>query len=335
MRGPHIHRRLLFSAAALLAAGVAACSSGSAATSGGTTGQGPEVSTVTVYSLDTPDTVPVWIAQQDGFFKQEGLTVKLSYVAGTADTQAGLAAHTVDFALENYVSAFSEEAQHPQLGLKIIAEDEQQGPNTQALMVAKNSKITSLAGLKGKIIAFPSPGFGLGTLELDEEIKGYGLGPNSYTQDAMGFPNMITPLARGEIGAAYSIQPFITIMETTIGARALDDLNSGADNDLPSVGWGTSEFFLQHDPRTVAAFQRAIEKGQQVAAADPALVRKLLTTKISGMTTQIANVIALQTFLTTLSATRLQRVVDVMDQFGALPKNFNVKSMIVPLPPGA
>jgi hypothetical protein len=45
----------------------------------------------------------------------------------------------------------------------------------------------------------------------------------------------------------------------------------------------------------------------------------------------IANVINLPTYNTTLSLTRLERVADVMEQVGALPKNFDVKTMYDPL----
>lgn len=337
MRGPRTHKLSVFLAAGLVAAaGITACSSGSSSTQGSGASQGPELTTITVDTLDTPDVAEVWLAQKDGFFKQEGLdNVKITYVPTTNAAEPGMIAHTVDFALENYVGAFQEQAANPHLGLRIVADDQQQGPNTGVILVSKNSKIKSAAGLKGKSVAFPSATFNIGSLELDEQLQGYGLGPGSYTILPISFPNMVAALARGEVSAAYAIQPFITIMESKVGAHPLIDLNTGATNSFPASGWATTAWFVQHYPRTVAAFQRAIEKGQQIAASDPALVRKMLPKYISTLSPQIANVMALQTYNTTLSVTRLQRVATVMEQFGALPKNFNVASMVVPLPPGA
>jgi len=333
MRGPHSQRFPLFVAAALAVAVASACSSGSAGTT--TNQQGPELSTVNLYTIDSPDTAPVWLAQQQGYFKQVGLNVKIVYVQGSGAVVPDLAAHTADFAQMNYVTAFAEEAAHPQLGIRIVADDEQAAPNTNVLMVPKSSKITSVAGLKGKTVAFPSASLDLGMLALDEQLRGYGIKPSSYTVEGMGFPNMISPLARGEITAAFSIQPFITIMESSAGAKPLIDLMTGPMASFPVLGWATTSYFQQKYPRTVAAFQRALEKGQQLAASDPALVRKLLPKYITSMSSTIANVMALQTYNTTLSATRLQRVVDLMQQFGDLPASFNVKSMLVPLPSGA
>jgi NitT/TauT family transport system substrate-binding protein len=323
---------VLFVAAALAAAGVSACSSSSVGTQGN--GSGPELSTVNVDTLDIADAAPLILAQKEGFFKQQGLNVKITYVASTPLVVPGLLAHTVDFTLENYPGAFGEEAANPALGLRIIADDDQAAPDTNDIMVPKNSPITSLTGLKGKKIAFPALGVNVGALALDEQLRGYGIGPNSYTGAAIAFTAMLAPLARGEVDAAYATQPFATIMEAKIGARPLIDLMSGPMSDFPLTGWGTTAWFIQHYPKTVAAFQRAIEKGQQLAASDPALVRQTLPKFIPSLSPQIANVMPLDTFNTTLSLTRLQRVADVMEQFGFLPKSFDVKPMMVPLPSG-
>jgi len=272
---------------------------------------------------------------QDGFFKQEGLTVKINYTSGSAAQFSAMAAHTVDFTQQAYVTMFNEEAKNPQINMRVIAEDSLSAPNTNAIMVPADSKIKTLAQLKGKTIAFSSPGFALAELALDEQLKGYGLGPTSYTEQTLAFGSMIEPLTRGQVDAAFSVQPYITQMETQAGAHELADVMTGPMLNFPQLGWTTTAYFEQHYPRTVAAFQRAIEKGQQAAASNPALVRQALPAEIKGMTAQIANVIPLPTYVTTLSQARMQRVASVMEQFGIVPKSFDVSSMIIPLPSGS
>jgi NitT/TauT family transport system substrate-binding protein len=325
---------MLASAAAVTAA---ACAATPATGSSQAGGQRPELATVTVDMAQIPDAAPLIIAQDHGFFQQQGLHVTITYVPGTANGSvvAGLAAHTVDFALENYVGAFSEEAASPRLGLRIIADDLQAAPGTFDLMVPRHSRITSLAGLKGKTIAFPALGLNDGTLALDEQLRGYGITAGSYTVVPMAFPDMTAPLARGEVDAAFATQPFITVMESRIGAQPLADLMTGPMADFPLSGWATTAWMQQHYPKTVAAFQRAIEKAQQLAASDQALVRHVLPQYITGLSPKIASVMTLATYNTTLSLTRLQRVADIMEQFKALPPDFDVKSMVIPLPPGA
>jgi NitT/TauT family transport system substrate-binding protein len=323
---------LVFLAAGMTATGMSACSSGSSATP---VGQGPEKTTITVDTLDSADTVPLWIAIRDGFFKQQGLTVHINYEQGTTLAFAGQAGHTVDFAIQNYVSMYREMVQNPSLGLRIVAADEQSAPDTNDIMVPKNSRIKTPADLRGKVLGFPSPGVSVANLAVDEQLAGYGITAQNYTADSIGFPAMTQDLASGAVAATFAIPPFITIMETSIGAHALLDLMTGPMANFPVIGWTTTAWEHQHYPRTVAAFQRAIEQGQQVAASNPTLVRQILPENIKTMTPELANIIALQTYMTTTSATSMQRVATVMQQFNDLPATFKVPPLIIPLPAGS
>ena len=332
MRRPRFSRLLVFVAAGVTAAGLAACSSGSTNTTAGSgtaSGSGPEKTTITVDATDSPDAGPLWIAANDGLFKQQGLTVKINYVPGTAAAFPAQAAHTVDFAEQNYVSFFSENQSKPQLGLRIIAPDEQAAPNTNVIMVPKNSPIKTAADLKGKKVAFPSPGVNLSNLGVEEQFQGYGINPPTDFNDVIvGFPNMMAALKSGEVDAAFAIPPFITVMETQIGAHQLIDLMTGPLNNIPSTGWTTTTYEEQHYPKTVAAFQRAILAAQQMAASKPNLVRSLLPSKVKNMTTKLANIISMQTYVPTLSETGIQRVANVMEQFGVLKTKVDVAQLI-------
>ncbi|HEX7161156.1 MAG TPA: ABC transporter substrate-binding protein [Trebonia sp.] len=326
----------MFVATGVTAAGLAACSSGSAnstAASGTASGSVPEKTTITVDATDSPDAGPLWIAQNDGFFKQQGLTVKITYVPGTAAAFPGQASHTVDFAEQNYVSFFSENQTNPQLGLRIIAPDQQAAPNTNVIMVPKTSPIKTAADLKGEKVAFPAPGINLSNLGVEEQLQGYGINPpTDFNNVTVGFPNMMAALKNGTVDAAFAIPPFITVMETQIGAHQLVDLMTGPLNNIPSTGWTTTTYEEQHYPKTVAAFQRAIMKAQQAGASDPNVVRKLLPSKVKNMTTKLANIIAMQTYVPTLSVTSIQRVANVMEQFGALKTKVDVAQLITQPP---
>jgi NitT/TauT family transport system substrate-binding protein len=335
MRRPRFSRLLVFLATGVTAAGLAACSSGSTS-SGAASGSGPEKTTVTVDVTDSPDAGPLWIAQNDGFFKQQGLTVQINYVPGTSAAFPAQAAHTVDFAEQNYVSFFSENQTKPQLGLRVIAPDEQAAPNTNVIMVPKNSPIKTAADLKGKKVAFPAPGVNLSNLGVEEEMQRYGIKPVTDFNDVIvGFPSMMAALKNGAVDAAFAIPPFITVMETQIGAHQLVDLMTGPLNDIPSTGWTTTTYEEQHYPKTVAAFQRAIMEAQQVVASKPNQVRALLPGKVPNMTAKLANMIAMQTYVSTLSETSIQRVASVMEQFGLLAPKVNVSQLITQPPTGA
>jgi NitT/TauT family transport system substrate-binding protein len=335
MKAPHIRRLWPVLAAAALVTGVAACSSGSSGTGSTTAASGPELSTITVGILTASDDVTVQIAQDEGYFKQEGLTVKTVVLPSTNAATTGLLSHTLDFTTENYVGMFQQENAVPGLNLRIVADNAQASPDLYALMVSKNSKITSLAQLAGRKVAFPAKGFNFGSMAADILMQPYHMSSSSFTTVALPFNEAPQAVASGAVDAAFTTEPFITIMEETTGSRMLEDMLSGPLTGFPVSCWGTTASFISKYPKTVAAFQRAMVKAVRLAASDTPLVRQELPKLITTMNPQIAKVIALPTFNTTLTLARMERVADVMIRLKALPATFDVKSMFYPPPAGS
>jgi NitT/TauT family transport system substrate-binding protein len=332
VRSPRIHKLALFITVIVAAAAATACSSSSASTTNASSsGSAPELTNITVPALEIPDAITLTIAKDDGFFKAQGLNVTIDPVAASDNLVPSLLAHTYGITSENYVGMFQEEQQNPQLGLKVIADDLQASPSTFDLVVPKGSPITTASQLSGKTIAFPGVGTSIGTLSVDVLLSAYHLGPNSIKIIPVPFPEMPAAMAKHEFDAAFVTEPFITIMEAA-GAHPLADVMTGPMLNFPISCWAATGWFASKYPKTVAAFTRAIDQAQQVAANNQPLVRKLLPGYIKGLQPQIANVMALGTFNTTVSLTRMERVADIMEQYGELPKSFNVKSMVLTQP---
>ena len=334
MKGLYLRRIWPVLASVALAAGLAACSSGSSSSNTATATSAPELANITVGVLLGSDGVTIQIAQDKGFFKQEGLTVKTVVLPTTNAATTGLLSHTLDFSTENYVGMFAQEKAVPGLNLRIVADNDQATPNLYALMVAKNSPITSLADLKGKKVSFPAKGFNYGSMATNIQLQPYHLSNDNFTTVALPFSAAPQAVATGTIDAAFTTEPFITIMESS-GARELVDLLSGPLAGFPVACWGTTASFVAKNPKTVAAFQRAMAKAVRLAATDTPLVRQELPKFVTTMKPQMASVITLPAFNSTLTLARMQRVADVMIRLGALPANFDVKSMYYPPPTGA
>lgn len=338
MRGPRLRRLpVVLAVAALAAAGIAGCSSSSSTSSATTTtGQGSELSNITVETLRSDGAAALWIAKQDGYFKQQGLNVKIVYAQGASKEFPDLEAGAAQFVEGNYTVMLKVMSKNPSAGLRVVADNVRPGKNTNDLMVAASSKITSVAQLKGKSVAFPSAGLSSAAISLDQQLKGHNIGPNSYTISPMHFSDMAAALKNGTIAAAFAVQPYITEMESKDGDHELTDLMAGANITLPLEGWMTDSHYVSQHPQTVAAFQRAIVKAQDVAAANPKLVRSLMVKDITQkLSPNIANVMALRTFNSKITAKELDRVVVGMQQLGALPASFKYTQLIVPLPSGA
>jgi NitT/TauT family transport system substrate-binding protein len=332
MKCPRFPRRALMLAVAGLTLGIAACSSGSsgtATTSGASAA--PELSSINVGVLPSADSVTVRIAQDKGFFKQQGLNVKVVTETTTNQGTQGLLSHTMDFTTENYVGMFAQQKSVKGLNLRIVADNSQASPDGYVLLVAKNSKLTSVSQLKGKRVAFPAPGFNLGAMALDVQLAPYHLSAADVTTVVLPFSSAQQALASGEVDAAFTTEPFITTAEAAAGDRVLIDLMSGPLAGEPQACWGTTASFVRQYPKTVAAFQRAMAAALHVAATNPSYVRSELPRFIPTMKPAIADVITLPTYNTTLTLARMERVATTMERLGALPKDFDVKAMYYPM----
>jgi NitT/TauT family transport system substrate-binding protein len=321
--------RLLFPVAVgVLALLASACSSSGASNT--PSGSGPEKTHIVVGTLPIGDAAPLYMAIKRGFFKQEGLTVTPETIQTSADAVPKLLGGSMDFTLLNYVTGFAIQEQNPAVKFRIVADSSQAAPGGLVILIPKNSKIKSPADLKGKKIASPAT-VGIPILAIASTLKSYGVKLDPKDIVTMPFPNMEAALAHGQVDAAWVTEPFITIIESAIGARVLTDTTSGPMANFPIAGWGTIQSYVQRYPKTVAAFQRAMGKAQTIAASDRKAVEQILPT-YTAIKPQVAQVMTMNTYPTTLSAIRLQRVVNLMLQLGILKKQLDVAPMLVAPP---
>ena len=194
-------------------------------------------------------------------------------------------------------------------------------------MVRKDSPYRTIEDLKGKKIGVNTKR-NISTLLVRAAGK-----PQSVDFDEdkdfmeVAPPAMEQALKSKSVEAVQAIEPFGTQMQQSMGARMVADLSSGATADFPIAGYAATEKFIQENPKTTAAFQRALQKAQGMAA-DRKLVQDTLPTYAKGIDEKVAATMNYGTFPTTLSATRLQRVADVMLQFGYIDEKIDVKQYI-------
>jgi NitT/TauT family transport system substrate-binding protein len=208
-----------------------------------------------------------------------------------------------------------------------------------------NSKIKTLSQLKGHLVGVNAPGnidylLGLSVLSEnnvnpssvnfpDAKMKAF-----SSTGGAIPFPFMAADLANGEISAAIMPEPFASQAEQKYGAVPLADLNQGATQDFPIEGYVTTKAWAAKYPNTLRRFLAALEVGQEISDTDRSAVEQAFESidkpQDGQVTKGIGAVMALDTYPIGVDATRLQRVANVMFQFGLLPSRFQVSSMLLP-----
>lgn len=300
-----------------------------------------EQRTITVDSVPAAEEAGLYVAQAQGFFAQQGLTVKINPItggeAGIPDLQTGRAqlvgGNYVSFILAQMAGSFA----HQPVDMRIIAAGSQITPGTEALYVMPHSKFQTVAEL-----ARAHARIGLNTPNDVGDVMvgailaqaGYKLSDVKQVIPAGGFPALLGMLPTGQVDAAWLPQPLGEVAEQRLGATPIADFDQGSLENFPFTGYiGTSQWVKSH-PNTVAAFVKALDEGQQVADTDRSAVEAALE-KYMGIKPIVAATMAIDTYPLSMDVPQLQRVADSIFEFGLTPGAkgpYQISNMIQPEP---
>jgi NitT/TauT family transport system substrate-binding protein len=315
------------SAGAALAAAIAGCSSSSSATTDGSSG-GVEKPNLTVAAVPAVTNMGLFLAKQYGYFKAEGLNVTIQSVQSSTTAIAAQLHGTVDVTAGAYVSYVNAQAESSgAISWRILSEGSVSQPGSQEVLVAPKSSIKTIGDLKGKTVG-ANITKNVGTLLVQSALTDNNVPVSSVNLIAVPFPDMASSLMKGDIDAGWFDEPFLSAAQLTDGAQELFDTCQGSTTDFPMSGYMVTKAWAEKYPRTAAAFTKAIGKGQTLADSNRADDEKAASTFIKGVSAKVASLITFDTYPTGVDQARLQRVADVMQQFGLLKKSFDMSAMI-------
>lgn len=323
----HGRRRVLLGLAAatlLMTTGCSALGSDDSASSGGNASV--EKAKLNISVLSAADLAPLYLANQDGFFKQEGLEVNITVAASGAATITKLVAGEADIIFSSYVGLFVAQSKNA-ADIKLVADAVSAAPNSLMLMATPNSSVKTVQDLAGKKIAITAPGTASDTL-TKAIMKANNVDFSKVTWVPMGFPEMPTALSKGDVDAAFMSEPVLTQAAKTTGATPIVDVASGPTADFPVAGYAALGKFASENPKTVAAFQRAMKKATD-ETTDRAKVEPIVV-KYAKVDADTAALITLPNYHSTMDPRRLQRVPDLLQEFGLISKRVDVTTMLAP-----
>ena len=318
-------------AIALLA--LAGCG-GLGASQGSTSPNGLEKTTLNVAVVPAVDSAGFFVALHEGLFAKHGLTIHYTPAVSSDEVIDQQVVGQYDITGGNYVSYIQHYVDHHQQ-LEIIAEGSVMQEGTQAIYTMPSTHITTLSGLKGHLLGINAPlniNYLLAASVLTE--NGIKLSQVRFPTQPIPFPDMAAELAAGKIAAAAMPEPFATAAEQKFGAVPLADLNQGATESFPIQGYVVTRSWAEQNPNTLKAFVAALTQGQEIADTSRAAVEQAMESLQGPPNGQIppiiAAVMAINIYPTAIDKVRIQRVADVMYQFGLLKTRFNVSPMIGP-----
>ena len=295
-------------------------------------GGGLEQTRLNVAVVPAVDSAGFFIALHEGLFTQQGLTVNYTPAVSSDTVIDKQVAGDYDIIGGNYVSVVQHYVQDHQ-PLQIIAEGSIMQPGTQAIYTLPDSKIRTLAQLRGHVLGINAPGninYLLAASVITE--NGIDLKTVNFPKRPIPFPEMAGELAAGTIAAAAMPEPFATAAEQKYGAVVLADLNQGATQSFPIQGYVATRSWVRQHPNTLKAFLAALEHGQEIADTSRAAVEQAMETLNGPMNGQVppivAAVMAVNIYPIGIDKARLQRIPDVMYQFGLLRTRFDISQML-------
>lgn len=294
----------------------------------------PEKSQITISVLPLPDTAPLYYAMEQGYFRDAGLTVtKDSFrkKGSGADTAAAMISGEVDFAFSSWTPLLLAQSKGV-ADLRLVTNSTNLADgNSQIVTMAHSRSVRTVRDLAGKRIAISAVGT-ISQLLTESVLTEQGVNPDTIQWVELPFPQISAALIKGDIDAAYLPEPFLT-SALKQGATPLYDTNTGGTHALPLSGYAVTAGYLAQHPRTVAAFQHAMQRATNDLQVDKQGGRRevvRLAQAISGVDANTAELASFNDFVPTLDPTTMQRVVDLMVRFKALGKAFGVGPMIVP-----
>ena len=218
--------------------------------------------------------LPLTIAEQRGYFKDEGLDVTIAdfaggsralqaVVGGSADVVSGAFEHTVNMQAKGQrLRAFVLQGRAPQIVLGI-------NPKTMP-------GFKGVADLKGKKVGVTAPGSSTNVV-VNFILAKAGLKPSDVSIIGVGASNgAVAAMRSGQIDAISNLDPVITLLQRSGDLKVVTDTRVVAEADkvfggpMPAGCLYAPQAFLDKNPATAQAMANAIVRADKwIQSAGP------------------------------------------------------------------
>jgi NitT/TauT family transport system substrate-binding protein len=223
--------------------------------------------------------LPLTIAEQLGYFKDEGLDLTIvdfaggskalqAVVGGSADVVSGAFEHTVNMQFKGQpMRAFVLQGRAPQIVLGI-------NPKTMP-------NFKGVADLKGKKVGVTAPGSSTNVM-VNFILAKAGLKPTDVSIVGVGAGNgAVAAMRSGQIDAISNLDPVITLLVRSGDLKIVSDTRNVAESDkvfggpMPAGCLYAPQPFIDKNPNTVQAMTNAMVRADKwIQAAGPGDVIK-------------------------------------------------------------
>lgn len=214
----------------------------------------------------------ILIAQDQGYFSENGLNVSLTEYASGPEALDALWAGKVDTAMASDFAgvrnSFNSE------DLKILAT---MSKSEAFFMIANKDKgITSTANLKGKKVGITQKT--VGEFYLGQFLTFNNLAQNDIKIADMPQADLVDAVATGKIDAAVLFEPNAHTAESRLGEKAVR-WSVQSEQNLYSSLYSTGKFTREH-PEAIARYMRAVVQAEQFVQAHDSEARAIVARRL-------------------------------------------------------
>lgn len=269
--------------------------------------------------------LPAFIANDEGIFRKNGLSVTLipiqnqSLLPGTLGKQIDIAISTQPDLLKSSASGLDV--------VTICGETVETAANhIVELIVRKDSGITNIKDLKGKVIGTPTIGAGIHTATLHWLHKS-GIDVNSIRAVEVPFPNMEDQLKSKRVDAVEAVQPFAGKI-LAAGGVSLGDPNLHVSDPSLQTLWIANGTWARANPKIVRAWTDSVKSAIAFIKSNPAEARTILG-KYTHLPKAVVEHIRIPVYETAVSPQQIDVWINLLVEMGQLAHTLNPEKLIV------
>jgi len=296
-----------------LALTIAACGGSATDTKDG------DLTTLTLGAPPVGDSLPVYVAIENGYFEDEGINIKLVPAASGAAAIDAIISQSNDLALVSYPSMISARASGLPVTIAAMGingtDDYESG-----LYVRADSSIKKPADMLGKTMAAASLN-SVGDIWFRGVLKDEGLDYTKVKYVEIPQANMATALKSGDVDGAFITEPTLSAASKELDLRSIGFQNG------PQGVFATSEDTLDEQSSTVKGFREAMAKAIADIADDPHGVAEEMMPEYTDMDSKTAAAMNLPEYVTEWEPNGVQTVIDLMADVGIIDKSFDANDL--------
>ncbi len=323
---------LLAAAGVLL---VAACSASPTAagpsdgTTAGTAAGEQELYPLTVTSQPLSHVVPLILGQEQGFFADHGIDLRLD--TSNADAVSVPTVLSGQVAISNADLTTLLAASSRGLGVTAVvpasASTGVAGADYGALVVPAGSAVTRASELEGKVVSSNSL-TNIAAAAAREAVAADGGDPDAIELVEVPFPDVPAALSSGSVDAAWVVEPFLTAALSQ-GATAVGWGFTDLAEDLTVSAWYTSQEFAAAEPEVVEGFRAAVRESYAYARDHEDEVRATIP-EFTSIPAEVAAKITITGWQDDISESALTKLTGYAKRDGLITDDPDLDTFVLP-----